>query len=83
MNKENNIKIGADTSNLLLALRAIESARNFYFLAMEELRGSSEESDPMTPEEHATFDKARDLVYKVIGDNVMSWANCTDPNGEL
>ena len=84
MSNENNIKVGKNTANLLLALRAIESARNYYWLAVEELRKDfADESEPMTQEEHATFDRVRDLVQKEINDNVLTWANVTDPNSEL
>ena len=83
MSNENNIKVGKNTANLLMALRAIESARNYYFLAMEETRGTAEESEPMTPEENANFDRVRDMVQKEIGDNVLMWANTTDEGGEL
>lgn len=83
MSNENNIKVGTNTANLLMALRAIESARNYYFLAMEETRGTAEESEPMTPEENANFDRVRDMVQKEIDDNVLMWANTTDEGGEL
>lgn len=74
-----NITVGPVTSNLIMALRSVEQARNYYYLATEEMRGNVEDlTDNMTDEEKAIFDNARDLVEKMIGDNIRTWANLTN-----
>lgn len=84
MNKQNEIKIGPVTANLLRALKDIESARNHYYLAMEALSGDPDNlTDSMTPKEDSAFDTARDLVEKAIGDNIRTWANLTGPDNEV
>ena len=40
MDKKNEITVGPVTANLLRALKDIESARNYYYLATEALRGN-------------------------------------------
>ena len=46
-----NITIGQVTANLIMALRSVEQARNYYYLATEETRGSVEDlTNHLTPE---------------------------------
>ena len=79
-----NITVGQVTANLIMALRSIEQARNFYYLATEEMRGDVEDlPDHMTVEEKTVFDNARDLVEKAIGDNIRTWAFSTDTSNEI
>ena len=79
-----NITVGQVTANLIMALRSIEQARNFYYLATEEMRGNVEDlTDNMTVEEKTVFDNARDLVEKAIGDNIRTWAFSTDTSNEI
>ena len=79
-----NITVGQVTANLIMALRSIEQARNFYYLATEEMRGNVEDlTDNMTVEEKTVFDNARDLVEKAIGDNIRTWAFSTDTLNEI
>lgn len=79
-----NITVGQVTANLIMALRSIEQARNFYYLATEEMRGDVEDlTDHMTVEEKTVFDNARDLVEKAIGDNIRTWAFSTDTSNEI
>lgn len=79
-----NITVGQVTANLIMALRSIEQARNFYYLATEEMRGDVEDlTDHMTVEEKAVFDNAGDLVEKAIGDNIRTWAFSTDTSNEI
>ena len=76
MSNENNITIGPVTANLLRALRSIEKARNYYYLAVEEMTG--------TPVEESTvFDNVRDLVEKEIGDNIRTWAFSSGQDNEI
>ena len=73
--KTQNITVGPVTANLIMALRSVEQARNFYYLATEEMRGNVDDlTDNMTDEEKSVFDKARDMVEKMIGDNIRTWA---------
>ena len=82
MAKENGIVVGTVTANLLWALKDIETARNHYYIATETMRGDPDNlTDNMTVEEKAVFDNARDLVEKMIGDNLRTWANSTEQNG--
>lgn len=79
-----NITVGQVTANLIMALRSVEQARNFYYLATEEMRGNvADLTDNMTVEEKTVFDNARDLVEKLIGDNIRTWANNTDTSNEI
>lgn len=79
-----NITVGQVTANLIMALRSVEQARNFYYLATEEMRGNVEDlTDHMTVEEKTVFDNARDLVEKQIGDNIRTWAFSTDTSNEI
>ena len=79
-----NITVGQVTANLIMALRSIEQARNYYYLATEEMRGNVEDlTDNMTVEEKTVFDNARDLVEKAIGDNIRTWAFSTDTSNEI
>ena len=84
MAKENGIVIGTVTANLLWALKDIETARNHYYIATETMRGDPDNlTDNMTVEEKAVFDNARDLVEKMIGDNLRTWANSTGQDGVI
>jgi hypothetical protein len=78
------ITVGPVTANLMMALRAIEQARNYYYLATEEMRGTGNNlTDHMTETENSVFDKARDLVEKEIGGNIRTWAFSTEPGNEI
>ncbi len=81
--KTQNITLGQGTANLVMALRSLEQAKNFYFLAMQEVRGREDTTDPLTEAERAVFDTASDLVEKVIGDNIRTWAFSTNPGNEI
>ncbi len=84
MAKENGIVVGTVTANLLWALKDIETARNHYYIATETMRGDPDNlTDNMTVEEKAVFDNARDLVEKMIGDNLRTWANSTGQDGVI
>ena len=84
MSNENNITIGPVTANLLRALRSIEKARNYYYIAVEEMRGTPDNlTDHMTDEESAVFDNARDLVEKQIVDNIRTWAFSNGQDNEI
>ena len=84
MAKENGIVVGTVTANLLWALKDIETARNHYYIATETMRGDPDNlTDNMTVEEKAVFDNARDLVEKMIGDNLRTWANSTGEDGVI
>ena len=84
MAKENGIVVGTVTANLLWALKDIETARNHYYIATETMRGNPDNlTDNMTVEEKAVFDNARDLVEKMIGDNLRTWANSTGQDGVI
>lgn len=84
MSKENEIKLGPTTTNLLMALRAIESARNYYYEATEATRGEIENlTDHLTQEENSAFDNLRELVEKEIGDNIRTWAFSNAVNNEI
>lgn len=84
MTKENDLVIGPVTANLLWALKDIETARNHYYIATESMRGNPDNlTDNMTVEEKAMFDNARDMVEKMIGDNLRTWANSTGQNDIL
>ena len=84
MAKENGIVVGTVTANLLWALKDIETARNHYYIATETMRGDPDNlTDNMTVEENAVFDNARDLVEKMIGDNLRTWANSTGQDGVI
>ena len=79
-----NITIGQATANLIMALRSIEQARNYYYLATEETRGSVEDlTNHLAPEEETTFDTASILVEKRICDTIRLWANSTDTSNEI
>lgn len=79
-----NITVGQITANLIMALRSVEQARNFFYLATEEMRGNVEDlTDHMTVEEETVFDNARDLVEKLIGDSIRTWAFSTDTSNEI
>lgn len=79
-----NITVGQVTANLIMALKSIEQARNYYYLATEEMRGKVEDlTDHMTDDEKAVFDNARDLVEKGIGDSIRTWAFSTNPGNEI
>ena len=79
-----NITVGQVTANLIMALKSIEQARNYYYLAAEEMRGKVEDlTDHMTDDEKSVFDNARDLVEKGIGDNIRTWAFSTNPGNEI
>lgn len=81
MDKKNEITVGPVTANLLRALKDIESARNYYYLATEALRGNPDNlTNHMTQDEELAFDTARGLVEKAIGDNLRTWANQTGQN---
>ena len=77
MSNENNFKIGPKTANLLMALRAVEAARENYYLAIV-----NEDEHPLSESEEAAFDAAGSLIEKAICDNVRFWATSTNP-GEL
>lgn len=80
----NNIQVGPATGNLMRALRCIESARNYFYLATGETRGNIQDlTDHMTTEEKRVFDNARDMVEQMIGDNIRLWANLEDPTNEI
>ena len=84
MAKENGIVVGTVTANLLWALKDIETARNHYYIATETMRGDPDNlTDNMTVEEKAVFDNARDLVEKMTGDNLRTWANSTGQDGVI
>ena len=84
MAKENGIVVGTVTANLLWALKDIETARNHYYIATETMRGDPDNlTDNMTVEEKAVFDNARDLVEKMIGDNLRTWANSNGQDGVI
>lgn len=84
MNTQNNISIGPATANLFQALRSIESARNYYYLATEEMRGNPNDlTNHMTPEENTVFDMAGEKVEKMILDNIRFWAISSDQNNEV
>ena len=79
-----NITVGQVTANLIMALRSVEQAKNYYYLATEEMRGNVEDlTDHMTVEERTVFDNARDLVEKMIGDNIRTWANSANTLNEI
>lgn len=78
-----NITLGQGTANLVMALRSIEQAKNFYYLAMQEVRMKDDTTDPLTEAERAVFDTASDLVEKGIGDNIRTWAFSTNPGNEI
>ncbi len=82
--KTQDITIGPITANLIMALRSIEQARNYYYLATEEMRGNVDNlTNHMTDEENTVFDNARDLVEKEIGDNIRTWAFSSNPVNEI
>lgn len=85
--KTQNITLGQGTANLVMALRSLEQAKNFYFLAMQEVRGMGDNTepftDPLTEAEKAVFDTASNLVEKGIGDNIRTWAFSTNPGNEI
>ena len=79
-----NITVGPVTANLIMALRSIEQARNYYYLAIEAMRGNVEElTDHLTVEEKAIFNNATNLVEKEIGDNIRTWAFSCNPGNEI
>jgi hypothetical protein len=81
--KTQNITLGQGTANLVMALRSIEQAKNFYYLAMQEVRMKNDTTDPLTEAERAVFDTVSDLVEKGIGDNIRTWAFSTNPGNEI
>lgn len=81
MDKQNNIVISNETANLLMALKNIETARNYYYLATEAMRGNPDDlTNHMSTDEETAFDTARCLVEKAIGDNIRTWAIQTGQN---
>ena len=79
-----NITIGQVTANLIMALRSVEQARNYYYLATEETRGNvADLTNHLTPEEVNAFETASTLVEKMICDNIRLWANSTDTSNEI
>lgn len=81
--KTQDITLGQGTANLVMALRSIEQAKNFYYLAMQEVRMKDDTTDPLTEAERAVFDTASYLVEKGIGDKIRTWAFSTNPGNEI
>lgn len=67
------LTVGPVTENLLLSLRALEQAKNYYYCAVEELAGEKAAGDALN-ERGALFDAPRDMLEKAITDGLRTWA---------
>lgn len=67
------LTVGPVTENLLLSLRALEQAKNYYYCAFEEMGGEQAAADALN-EQGGLFDAVRDMLEKAITDGLRTWA---------
>ena len=76
------LTVGPVTENLLLSLRALEQAKNYYYLALSEQSGELEAGAALgeTWEEWAALGE---LLEKAITDELRTWANNATETNEI
>ena len=68
------LTVGPVTENLLLSLRALEQAKNYYYCAFEEMAGEQAAGDALN-DSGPKWDAVRDMIEKDIADGLRTWAN--------
>lgn len=68
------LTVGPVTENLLLSLRALEQAKNYYYCAVEELAGEQAAGDALN-ETGPKWDAVADVLEKAITDGLRTWAH--------
>lgn len=78
----NTLTVGPSTGALLLSLRAIEQARNYYYSAFEAMGGESSAAAALS-ESAPRWDAVRELVERAITDGLRTWAGLTAQENEI
>lgn len=81
-NTQQQIQVGPATAYLLNALRAVEDARNNYYLGIDAM-GGEEMAEAANKQVTPAFNAVRDIIEKEIADNIRTWAIMTDPATEI
>ena len=76
------LTVGPATENLLLSLRALETARNYYYSAFEEIGGEQYAAD-MLERVAAQWDAIRDVIEHDITDGLRTWASTNPEKPEI
>lgn len=76
------LTVGPVTENLLLALRAVEQSRNYYYCAFEEMGGEQAGADALN-EKGGVFDAVRDMLETAITDAARFWAHKSQETNEI
>lgn len=90
MKSTNNIQsnqaftLSQESINLLNAMRSVEAAKNYYYMATESWRGNLDQlTNHMTEDEEKTFDAAFDLIGQQLLSGIRTWAGMLDPNNPI
>ena len=76
------LTVGPVTENLLLSLRALEQAKNYYYCAFEEMAGEQAAGDAIN-DSGPKWDAVRDMIEKEIADGLRTWANSTPQENQI
>ena len=79
---KNGLTVGPVTEKLYLSLRAIETARNYYYLAFDEMGGEQAAADALN-ERGPLFDAVRDMLERAITDAARTWAHAAPEKNEI
>ena len=69
--------VGPVAANLLNALRSLEQARNYYFLATEQIR-PTRDGEVLTDQENDAFDAVADIIKRDFDERLTLWASALD-----
>ena len=81
-NTQQRIQVGPATAYLLNALRAVENARENYYLGMDAM-GGDELAESANKQVTPAFEAVQDIIEKEIIDNIRTWAMMTNPSTEI
>lgn len=76
------LTIGPATENLLLSLRTLEQAKNYYYCAVEEMGGEKAAGDALN-ETAPKWEAVRELLEKEIADGLRTWAALTPQENQI
>lgn len=80
--EKNGLTVGPVTENLLLSLRALEQAKNYYYSAFEELAGEQAAGDALK-DSAPKWDAVRDMIEHDITDGLRTWATLTPQENQI
>lgn len=76
------LTVGPAMENMLLSLRALENARNYYYMAIDTVFGEKAAAELME-KRGPLFDAVRDMLEKEIAADLRAWANTSPETNEI